>query len=264
MRSLGSLALLSAFAIACGDSGSGGSGGSSDGGESSVGGGSTGGTGGSGGSGGQLIDPCADVDLPEEDLGTGPDPEAGDFTLDEALADLPDGPGPLRAVITTDLGVITCELLPEVAPVGVANFVGLARGRRPFEAQDNHWWRGRRFYDGLTFHRVIDDFMAQGGDPLGNGFGGPGYEFDDEFVSESHTPGALSYANSGPDSNGSQFFIVAELPATHLDGVHVVFGHCDPVSVVQAITEVPVNGSDTPLTPVVLTSVTITRCADGG
>jgi peptidyl-prolyl cis-trans isomerase A (cyclophilin A) len=217
--------------------------------------GGSGGTGGSGGSGA-----CVDTDLPEEKLGQGADPEQGTFTLDEALAGLPEGPGPLRAVITTDLGSVTCKLFPEVAPNGVANFVGLARGRRPFK-EGGEWIKGRRFYDGLKFHRVIDDFMAQGGDPLATGLGGPGYQFADEFGTESHTPGTLSYANSGPNSNGSQFFIVAETGATFLDGQYVIFGRCEPVDVVKAITEVPTDADDAPMTDVRMTKVEITRCA---
>lgn len=245
--------------VACGDDTQTGGGGSGLGG-GSEGGQSEGGSGGAGGEGGGVVDPCGDVDLAEEDLGTGADPEAGDFTLDEALAGLPEGPGPLRAIIETDLGTLTCELFPEITPTGVANFVGLARGRRPFRDDANHWIKGRRFYDGLKFHRVIDDFMAQGGDPDGDGTGGPGYSFDDEFAGESHTAGTLSYANSGPDTNGSQFFIVSEVPQTHLDDVHTIFGRCEPLSVVTSLTEVPTN-NDSPVDDLVMSSVSITRCA---
>lgn len=208
--------------------------------------------------------PAPDSDLPETDLGTGTDPEMGQFTLDEALAGLPEGPGPLRAILDTDLGSVTCELFPESAPNGVANFVGLARGRRPWRQPTGtkHWVKGKRFYDGLTFHRVINDFVAQGGDPLGTGFGGPGYKFADEIDPMlSHVPGALAYANSGPNTNGSQFYIVAEVPADFLDGDYVIFGLCDPVSVVQAMTEVMTDANDKPVTPIHLKSVTVTRCA---
>jgi peptidyl-prolyl cis-trans isomerase A (cyclophilin A) len=202
-----------------------------------------------------------DTDLPEQDLGGGTDPEAGDFTMDEALAGLPEGPGPLRAIIATSMGEVTCELFPEIAPIGVANFVGLARGRRPFR-QGGTWHLGRRYYDGLIFHRVIDDFMAQGGDPLGTGTGGPGYEFVNETDNmESHTPGTLAYANAGPDTNGSQFFIVAEEPATHLDGGYTIFGRCTPIAVVQSITEVPTGANDKPVEDVTMNTVSITRCA---
>lgn len=206
-------------------------------------------------------DPCTDTELVEEDLGTGADPEAGMFTLDEALAGLPEGPGPLRAVLTTTLGAVSCVLFPEIAPIGVANFVGLARGRRPFKV-GSHWFRGRKFYDGLIFHRVIDNFMAQGGDPKGTGFGGPGYNFMNEIGNETHSPGTLSYANTGnANSNGSQFFIVAETGAKSLDGDYTIFGRCTPVDVIKAMSEVPTNEDDKPLADIQLQTVTITRCA---
>jgi peptidyl-prolyl cis-trans isomerase A (cyclophilin A) len=221
--------------------------------------GGAGGAAGGGGSGG-VADPCADVSLPEEVLPGTTDPEEGSFTLDEALEGLPEGPGPLRAVLETELGLITCELHPDLTPMAVANFVGLARGRRPFKVS-GEWIKGRRYYDGLKFHRVIDDFMAQGGDPKGTGFGGPGYEFADEITELSHVPGALSYANSGPDSNGSQFFIVAETGADFLDGGYTVFGSCAPVDVVEAITEVDTDADDDPIVPIHTITVTITRCA---
>lgn len=253
---------------ACGDDG-----GTSTGGTTTT--ATTAGGGGAGGGGGEgPIDPCADTDLPEEDLGAGADPLGGTFTIDDALADLPPGDGPLRAVIETELGPIGCVLAPEVAPNGVANFVGLARGRRPFkDPTTKHWIKGRRFYDGLVFHRVIDDFVAQGGDPLGTGYGGPGYKFEDEIGDLSHVPGTLAYANSGKNTNGSQFYIVAEKPTTFLDGGYVIFGRCGltalrqttdraapSVSVVEAITEVATDQDDAPLDPIHMTRVSITRC----
>ena len=112
------------------------------------------------------------------------------------------------ATIKTAKGDLVLELYPKDAPVTVNNFVSLAR---------------RGFYNGLTFHRVIPGFMAQGGDPSGNGTGGPGYKFQDEFSQRSHVAGALSMANSGPDTNGSQFFI-CYAPQPHLNGKHTVFG----------------------------------------
>jgi peptidyl-prolyl cis-trans isomerase A (cyclophilin A) len=239
-----------------GTGGTGGDGASSTGGAPSGGGPSGGAPNGGAPTGGGT---CVDEPIAEENLGGGSDPEAGEFTLDEALDGLPEGAGPLRAVFETTAGTITCELFPEIAPIGVANFVGLARGRRPFE-DDGVWIRGRRFYDGLTFHRVIDDFVAQGGDPLGNGFGGPGYEFVNEVAGESHTPGTLSYANAGPDTNGSQFFMVAEVPAAFLDGDYTIFGRCAEVDIIQAMTEVMTDANDEPLSPIVITSVQITRC----
>jgi peptidyl-prolyl cis-trans isomerase B (cyclophilin B) len=112
------------------------------------------------------------------------------------------------AIIETEKGNLVLELFASDVPVTVNNFVFLAR---------------EGFYDNTTFHRVIADFMAQGGDPTGTGSGGPGYKFDDEFTSHSHLTGALSMANAGPDTNGSQFFI-CYYPQHHLDGHHSVFG----------------------------------------
>ena len=108
----------------------------------------------------------------------------------------------------TDKGTIRIQLFPKDAPKTVNNFVFLSR---------------EGYYDGLTFHRIIENFMAQGGDPIGTGTGGPGYQFEDEFSDQSHVAGALSMANSGPNTNGSQFFIVYT-PQTHLNGRHTVFG----------------------------------------
>jgi peptidyl-prolyl cis-trans isomerase A (cyclophilin A) len=199
--------------------------------------------------------------LPEEMLGKGADPTAGMFTLDDALAGLPPGPGPLRAIIDTDKGTLSCELNADLAPRAVANFVGLARGTRPFKDPKTKFWVKRRFYDGLLFHRVIAGFVAQGGDPLGNGTGGPGYKFDDEITELKHVPGALAYANSGANSNGSQFY-VAEVDLPSLDGGYTVFGLCSPVSVVTALTSVATSSKDDkPVTPLPIVAVTVTRCA---
>ena len=116
----------------------------------------------------------------------------------------------ITAAIETSRGTINLTLFPEKAPITVANFVNLA---------------GRNFYDGLNFHRVIGDFMIQGGCPLGTGTGGPGYRFEDEFDSSLRhdAPGKLSMANSGPGTNGSQFFIT-HVPTPHLDDAHSIFG----------------------------------------
>jgi peptidyl-prolyl cis-trans isomerase B (cyclophilin B) len=115
-----------------------------------------------------------------------------------------------QAVIETNKGAITLDLFPEYAPKTVNNFVYLAR---------------EGFYDGVTFHRVIDNFMIQGGDPTGTGRGGPGYKFSDEFAGNplQHQTGTLSMANAGPNTNGSQFFIT-HAPQPHLNGRHTVFG----------------------------------------
>ena len=257
---------LGAALCACGSDGDGGgstTGGTTSGTSSTTttgsgGGGTGGGAGGAGGGAGGSL-PCEDLGAPDEVVAGTTDPEAGDFTLDEALAGI-DGPGPLRAIVTTEKGEITCELFPEKAPNGVANFVGLARGLRAWKDPTTSQWVRRRFYDGLTFHRIIDDFMAQGGDPLGTGFGGPGYKFPDEISDLLHQPGTLAYANSGPNSNGSQFYIT-EVTTDWLDGGYVIFGQCAPMSVIQTITALPTDANDHPLEDVHTLTVRISLCA---
>jgi len=201
-----------------------------------------------------------DTSAPDEVLSGTTDPAKGVFTMTDALAGLPAGPGPLRAIIDTDLGTLTCTLRPDKAPNGVANFVGLARGVRPWRDPKLGKWVKRRFYDGLLFHRVIPMFMAQGGDQLGTGTGGPGYQFADEISDLKHTPGTLAYANAGPNTNGSQFY-VTEVSYPSLDGSYTIFGLCTPVSVVQMLTGVPRDANDRPLTDLHMKSVTITQCA---
>lgn len=201
-----------------------------------------------------------DTSAPNEVLTNTTDPAQGVFTMADALAGLPQGPGPLRAIIDTDEGTLTCILRDDKAPMGVANFVGLARGVRPWKDPKLKKWVKRRFYDGLLFHRVIPMFVAQGGDPLGTGFGGPGYEFADEITDLLHHPGTLAYANTGPDSNGSQFYI-AEVDLPGLDGKYTTFGECSPASIVPLLTGVMVDANDAPVTPLHMKSVTITRCA---
>ncbi len=149
-------------------------------------------------------------------------------------SDLPDG---LYADIETNKGVITVALEFEKTPVTVANFVSLAEGKNTFVAEQ---YKGKRFYDGLKFHRVIPEFMVQGGDPLGNGSGDTGYRFRDEIVPEMtfNEGGLLAMANSGPGTNSSQFFIT-HVPTPWLDGRHTIFGHVvgNGMSIVNQITQ---------------------------
>ena len=146
-----------------------------------------------------------------------------------------------QATLQTNHGAIAIELFPDDAPKTVGNFQDLAQ---------------KGFYDGLTFHRVIEDFMIQGGDPTGDGTGGPGYTFEDEPNQHRVARGALAMANAGPNTNGSQFFIVTADACPWLDGKHTVFGRVtDGMDVVDAISRVPKDGRDRPKDPVVIESV---------
>jgi cyclophilin family peptidyl-prolyl cis-trans isomerase len=145
------------------------------------------------------------------------------------------------ATLHTNRGAIQLELHDEAAPKTVANFVKLA---------------GDGFYDGVIFHRVIPDFMIQGGDPTGTGSGGPGYQFEDEFNEHKVVRGALAMANAGPNTNGSQFFIVTTEAAPWLDGKHTVFGRVtDGMDVVDAISELETDARDRPSADVVIERV---------
>lgn len=166
-------------------------------------------------------------------------------------------------VFETTMGKIVCRLFEKEAPQTVANFVGLTEGTREWTDPKTGEQVKRPFYSGLIFHRVIPDFMIQGGDPRGDGTGGPGYQFADEFsASLKHDrPGRLSMANAGPGTNGSQFFITVK-PTTWLDGRHTIFGEVvEGQDVVSKIVNVArsQDGRDRPLTPVVMNQVTILR-----
>ena len=170
----------------------------------------------------------------------------------------PTGP---TAVFDTSMGRMTCRLFDKAAPVTTANFVGLATGTKDWTNPETHAKQhGVALYNGTTFHRVIPGFMIQGGDPLGNGMGGPDYAFPDEIVPglTFDVPGRLAMANAGPNTNGSQFFIT-ETPQPSLDGSYSIFGQCDDaaVTVAKAIARVERDSNDKPLTPVTLNTVTI-------
>lgn len=192
----------------------------------------------------------------------GPDPMNGQFTLAQATAGLPEK-GALVAVIKTSKGELKCKLFDDKAPVSVANFVGLARGTRPFKEKGK--WVTRAAYDGTSFHRVIKGFMVQGGDPAGTGRGEPGYVFKDELWpgAKHDRPGLLCMANRGPDTNGMQFFIT-DASAPHLDRSYTIFGECAPVSVVHAIANVPTDATDHPEKDVTIDKVEILRGGGGG
>jgi cyclophilin family peptidyl-prolyl cis-trans isomerase len=151
----------------------------------------------------------------------------------------------MQAIIQTNHGPIHLELYPDDAPKTVDNFVKLANDG---------------FYDRVIFHRVIPDFMIQGGDPTGTGSGGPGYSFEDEFNDHKVERGALAMANAGPNTNGSQFFIVTTEAAPWLDGKHTVFGRVtDGMDVVDTISELPRDARDKPHDDVVIESVSLSN-----
>ncbi len=146
-----------------------------------------------------------------------------------------------RATLHTSEGAIELELFPDDAPKTVENFVKLAKDG---------------FYDGVVFHRVIPDFMIQGGDPTGTGMGGPGYEFEDEFNDHPVARGALAMANAGPNTNGSQFFVVTAEATPWLDGKHTVFGKVTAgMDVVDRISEADRDDDDRPRTPITIDRV---------
>ena len=174
--------------------------------------------------------------------------------------------GEPTAIFDTTAGKLTCKLFEKQAPETVANFIGLATGtkdwKNPITGANKH---GVPLYDGTIFHRVIPNFMIQGGDPAGNGSGDPGYKFRDEFVPTLtfDRPGRLAMANSGPNTNGSQFFIT-EVPTPHLNGRHTIFGQCDDASVdlVKKIARMASDpNNNRPFRPVKINHITIERGA---
>ena len=169
-------------------------------------------------------------------------------------------PGVYAQFITSE-GNFTVRLFDQEAPKTVENFVGLAEGTKQWMDPRTNQKVTQPYYDGIIFHRVIDGFMIQGGDPLGQGIGGPGYKFADEFhQSLRHSkPGILSMANAGPNTNGGQFFITLG-PTPHLDNKHSVFGEVDSgMDIVRKIGGIATGPRDRPLKDVVIKSVKIER-----
>jgi len=151
----------------------------------------------------------------------------------------------MNATLHTNQGAIGLELYPDDAPKTVGNFVKLARDG---------------FYDGLIFHRVIPDFMIQGGDPTGTGSGGPGYQFEDEFNQHKVDRGALAMANAGPNTNGSQFFVVTADACPWLDGKHTVFGRVTSgMEVADTISNLPSDSNDRPRDDAIIERVEISE-----
>jgi peptidyl-prolyl cis-trans isomerase A (cyclophilin A) len=183
------------------------------------------------------------------------------------------------AVIHTTLGDIRCELFPDKAPKAAGNFIGLATGKKDWvDPRTGKAQHNRPFYDGIVFHRVIPGFVIQGGDPLGNGRGGPGYQFDDELHADLvfDRPGRLAMANAGPNTNGSQFFITEDAlpdlnPCLDPNGCrrgarivppgtgYTIFGQCDDrsVEIVKRIAQQPRDANDRPLQPVTIIHIDI-------
>jgi peptidyl-prolyl cis-trans isomerase A (cyclophilin A) len=175
------------------------------------------------------------------------------------MGESPNMPKTKYAVFETSKGDITCVLYPDKAPETVANFIGLATGTKEWLDPVTGEKTKRPLYDGTIFHRVIPNFMIQGGDPLGSGYGGPGYQFKDEFDKslDFSRPGMLAMANSGPDTNGSQFFITT-VPTTWLNNIHTIFGKVMiGQEVIDAIYLVDRDMNDKPIEPIVIKKIAI-------
>lgn len=193
------------------------------------------------------------------------DPMKGEFDLakafagDDKLADTE--AGKLWVTIDTDMGKLDCQLFEEKTPGTVANFVGLARGTRPTYDKKEDKWVESKFYDDVTFHRVIDGFMVQTGDPTGSGTGNPGYVIVDEFdkALRHNKPGILSMANRGKNTGSSQFFITVA-PTPQLNDKHAVFGQCPNPKVAVKISKVKTDARwDRPVEPVKIKTMTFER-----
>jgi len=171
-------------------------------------------------------------------------------------------PAGTYAILDTNLGQIVCRLFEKNAPKTVQNFTDLAEGKREWTHPVTRAKSKQPLYNGTIFHRVIPNFMIQGGDPAGTGFGGPGYQFEDETKGSPHSfdkPGKLAMANAGPNTNGSQFFITVA-PTQWLTGKHTIFGEVvEGQNVVEKIVNSPTGPQDKPAQEVKITSLTIER-----
>ena len=167
-----------------------------------------------------------------------------------------------EATFVTSEGSFTVRLMPDHAPMTVENFVGLAKGTKPWTDPRNGSPASGPYYDGTIFHRVIDNFMIQGGDRTGTGTGGPGYTFEDETPQGGprfDRPGLVAMANAGPNTNGSQFFVTVA-PTEWLSGKHTIFGEVtDGYEIVEAISKAPTRGQDRPAADVVLERVVVSE-----
>ena len=211
------------------------------------------------------LDPLLTTPYAEPDRGDD-HAENRELTVAEATAGIP-GTGALYVAIATTAGTLHCSLAEKDAPRTVANFVGLARGLRGFKEGARHddvtvgTWTRKPFYDGLTVHRVVPGFVIQGGDPEGDGEGGPGYSLADEFSPawRFDQGGVLGMANGGPNTNGSQFF-VTEQATTWLEDRYSLFGRCAAVDLVRKLAAVPtLQDGSTPATPIRIQSMTFER-----
>ena len=168
--------------------------------------------------------------------------------------------GTPTAIIKTTVGNMTCTLFPDKAPIGVDNFIGLATGKKEWTSPKGVTEKGVPLYDGTIFHRVIPEFMIQGGDPAGDGTGGSGHKFKNEISDLTFDqPGRLAYANAGPGTNESQFFIT-EVAVPHLNGGYTIFGQCDDatVALVKQIARMATDPrNDRPFRPVKITHISI-------
>lgn len=201
-----------------------------------------------------LLSASAFAQTPTKPVGTHA-PDAGTVPNKASTVTAPAQP---TATIETSMGNIHCTLFPDKAPNTVANFIGLATGKKPWtDPKTGKLVKGKPLYDGTTFHRVIPNFMIQGGDPEGTGTGGPGYKFNDETSDlKFDQSGRLAMANSGPNTNGSQFYIT-EVPTPWLDGKYNLFGQCEDIDVVKNIARVETGPNNMPVKPVVIKHIAI-------